>query len=121
MTWFAIKSGHRVLRCVQQDTAPEEPHAVISPWVGIPPGGGPGRELHEAGGALYWFNADAAAAWAGIRYTRDSMLAASDWIVTRAIERGEPMPAAWSTYRQALRDITLQPDPFNLSWPVPPA
>jgi len=25
--------------------------------------------------------------------------------------------AAWATYRQALRDITTQVDPFNIKWP----
>jgi hypothetical protein len=24
---------------------------------------------------------------------------------------------AWATYRQALRDITKQADPFNIAWP----
>jgi len=24
---------------------------------------------------------------------------------------------AWATYRQALRDITTQADPFNITWP----
>ena len=24
---------------------------------------------------------------------------------------------AWATYRQELRDITTQPDPFNITWP----
>jgi hypothetical protein len=27
---------------------------------------------------------------------------------------------AWATYRQALRDITTQTDPFELNWPVTP-
>lgn len=26
----------------------------------------------------------------------------------------------WASYRQALRDITTQSDPFNIQWPVPP-
>jgi len=29
--------------------------------------------------------------------------------------------AAWATYRQALRDITAQKDPLNITWPVKPA
>jgi len=28
--------------------------------------------------------------------------------------------AEWETYRQELRDITDQPDPFNINWPTPP-
>jgi len=27
---------------------------------------------------------------------------------------------AWASYRQALRDITLQTDPFAIVWPVAP-
>lgn len=52
---------------------------------------------------------------------RARRLAASDWVVTRAIERDEPAPAAWRTYRQALRDITDQPGfPTDIEWPTPP-
>jgi hypothetical protein len=29
--------------------------------------------------------------------------------------------AKWIKYRQALRDVTLQPDPLNIHWPDPPA
>jgi len=28
--------------------------------------------------------------------------------------------AAWATYRQELRDITTQSDPFNIIWPSKP-
>jgi hypothetical protein len=27
---------------------------------------------------------------------------------------------SWAIYRQALRDITNQADPFNITWPTPP-
>lgn len=59
--------------------------------------------------------------WAKVDAQRKALLAATDWTVTRAVERGEPVPTPWSTYRQALRDIDTQPDPFNITWPVPPA
>jgi hypothetical protein len=45
----------------------------------------------------------------------------TDWMVTRSVERGANLSAAWRSYRQALRDITDQPDPFNISWPEPPS
>jgi len=52
---------------------------------------------------------------------RDSLLAASDWIVVRATDQGVPIPADWKTYRQALRDITTQSGyPFNVVWPTAP-
>lgn len=57
-----------------------------------------------------------------VRAERDRRLAACDWVVTRSIDRGEPMPAAWSAYRQALRDVTQQPGfPDTLNWPEAPA
>lgn len=59
--------------------------------------------------------------WARVRYKRDELLAACDWVVTRAAERGQPVPAAWQAYRQALRDITAQPDPACIAWPQAPA
>lgn len=59
--------------------------------------------------------------WARVRYERFVLLAECDWRVTRATETGIPLPAEWVAYRQALRDVTTQPDPFNIVWPTPPA
>ena len=56
------------------------------------------------------------------RLERDRRLAACDWVVARATELGEPVPAPWAAYRQALRDLPEQPGfPEAISWPVPPA
>ena len=41
-----------------------------------------------------------------LRAERNNMLAACDWVVVKAQEDGTAVPAAWVTYRQALRDIT---------------
>ena len=41
----------------------------------------------------------------GLRDRRDRLLYECDWIVIRAKERGTNIPAAWKTYRQALRDL----------------
>lgn len=61
---------------------------------------------------------DPAARWATIRAERNAKLAACDW--TQLPDA--PVDAAvWATYRQALRDITQQADPFNITWPTPPA
>jgi hypothetical protein len=59
-------------------------------------------------------------AWAETRAIRDRLLTQSDWMVTKAIETNTPMPTGWASYRQALRDITLQTDPLNIVWPVEP-
>ncbi len=56
------------------------------------------------------------------RAKRDALLAACDWIVSRSVERDESVPADWQAYRQALRDITKQPEfPHQVTWPDPPS
>ena len=57
------------------------------------------------------------AQWAVVRADRNALLAASDWT---QLPDAPVDAAAWATYRQALRDLTQQSDPFNIVWPVPP-
>jgi hypothetical protein len=59
--------------------------------------------------------------WAKIRSERDVKLNQSDWVVTRAFETNTAVPVAYTEYRQALRDITNQEDPFNVVWPNLPS
>lgn len=61
---------------------------------------------------------DAAVVWPTIRARRDVLLAQSDW--TQLPDVPLATKAAWADYRQALRDITAQPDPTNITWPVAP-
>ena len=56
--------------------------------------------------------------WPIVRAERDRRLLASDW--TQLTDVPLTTKEAWATYRQSLRDITLQPDPFNITWPDPP-
>jgi len=68
---------------------------------------------------------------ATVKVQRDALLAQSDWIVSRhRDQRDSGVPTSltndqyvgWLTYRQALRDITLQDGwPSNVSWPTSPA
>lgn len=52
---------------------------------------------------------------------RDRRLSATDWVVARAIERGEPVPRAWVIYREALRNLSDQPGwPTSVEWPSSP-
>lgn len=62
-----------------------------------------------------------AQAWEKVRGLRDALLTATDWRVIKAQETGLPLDSAWVAYRQALRDITQQPDPQNIVWPEVPA
>lgn len=55
--------------------------------------------------------------WSSIRTTRNQKLADCDWT---QLPDAPVDAAAWATYRQALRDITDQPDPFNIVWPTKP-
>lgn len=54
------------------------------------------------------------AQWIVIRAERNNLLAASDWT---QLPDASADAAAWATYRQALRDITTQANPFSIVWP----
>lgn len=56
--------------------------------------------------------------WPLVRAKRNQLLAQSDW--TQLPDVPIATKEEWAVYRQALRDVTLQPDPFNITWPVPP-
>lgn len=58
-----------------------------------------------------------------VRRERDELLADSDWRIIKAQETSTEVPAAWLTYRQALRDITDHANfPWldDADWPVKP-
>ncbi|MEQ1685445.1 MAG: phage tail assembly chaperone [Burkholderiaceae bacterium] len=56
------------------------------------------------------------------RGQRDILLAASDWVVSRAMEMSEPVPEPWRQYRARLREVTTQPGfPRSIDWPVTPS
>jgi len=57
-------------------------------------------------------------AWNMVKASRNRLLEAYDW--TQLPDVPLTTKAAWATYRQQLRDITTQSDPFNITWPVPP-
>lgn len=59
---------------------------------------------------------DSELAWALVRQRRDSLLTACDWRALSDVGQS----SAWLDYRQALRDITKQPDPSNIIWPPLP-
>ena len=56
--------------------------------------------------------------WAKIRKQRDSLLSSCDW--TQLPDVTIPNKTEWASYRQALRDITNQADPYNIVWPSNP-
>jgi hypothetical protein len=58
--------------------------------------------------------------WIVVRGQRLHKLRASDWSVLSDVPMTAEKKVEWETYRQALRDVTTQPDPFNITWPTPP-
>jgi hypothetical protein len=58
--------------------------------------------------------------WDSIRSSRNQLLVQSDIDVLRSFESSVPVDIRLVEYRRALRDITLQPDPWNIIWPVKP-
>lgn len=55
--------------------------------------------------------------WIGVRADRNSRLTLSDWT---QLPDAPVDHAAWAEYRQQLRDVTTQSDPFNIVWPATP-
>lgn len=59
--------------------------------------------------------------WASVRMHKKYLLEESDWSQLPDVNLTEFQRSEWVEYRQAVRDVTNQPDPFNIDWPVPPS
>jgi Phage tail assembly chaperone protein len=59
--------------------------------------------------------------WAEVRGRRNYLLLETDWTHLPDTPLAAQSKQAWAQYRQALRDITAQSDPFHIVWPTPPA
>ena len=56
-----------------------------------------------------------------MRSQRNRLLAACDWTQVADVKLTDEQRAAWSAYRQALRDVPEQPDfPWQVTWPTAP-
>lgn len=58
--------------------------------------------------------------WVNVRHERNRRLAESDWTQLPDADLNTEEKQQWKTYRQALRDVTEQADPRNITWPVAP-
>ena len=60
--------------------------------------------------------------WADIRTRRNRELTESDWVVVKAkeVHANASIDSDWIDYRTALRDITKQSDPDDITWPTKP-
>jgi hypothetical protein len=110
-------------------------YGVHKKQIVTPPYHDPATQLLEEGPALLidavWtqnyivsdLSADESAAkvgaqWNVIRAERNKLLVASDWT---QLPDAPADAAAWATYRQALRDVTNQANPFTIVWPESPS
>lgn len=63
--------------------------------------------------------------WKLIRAERTRLLAQTDWVVIKARENGGQVPAAWKTYRVALRDLPAEQSDktkySEITWPTQPS
>ena len=64
--------------------------------------------------------AEADEQWIEVRASRNYRLAQSDWVSLSDVPMSDAKRNEWEVYRQTLRDITNQPDPYNISWPTAP-
>tara|TARA_B100000927_G_C16116497_1_gene329373 strand:+ start:100 stop:534 length:435 start_codon:yes stop_codon:yes gene_type:complete len=55
--------------------------------------------------------------WANIRFQRDRKLQETDWRASSDLTLSDD----WKNYRQALRDVPTQSDPYNIAWPTEPS
>ena len=60
------------------------------------------------------------AQYAKVRERRIELLKASDWTQIVDYDLGADREA-WAAYRQALRDLADAANPFDITWPQPPA
>ena len=55
--------------------------------------------------------------WKSVRNQRNNLLTETDWRAGSDLTLSDE----WKTYRQALRDVPTQSDPFNITWPTKPS
>jgi len=55
--------------------------------------------------------------WQNVRQERDMLLKETDWRASTDLTLSDD----WKSYRQALRDVPTQSDPFNITWPSSPS
>jgi len=58
--------------------------------------------------------------WLLVRAERTRTLSISDFTQISDAPVTSEKRVEWATYRQALRDLTTQTDPFNIAWPTSP-
>tara|TARA_B100001540_G_scaffold82001_1_gene73650 strand:+ start:191 stop:460 length:270 start_codon:yes stop_codon:yes gene_type:complete len=55
--------------------------------------------------------------WQAVRHHRNGLLRQTDWRAKSDVTLSDD----WKTYRQALRDVTTQSNPWDITWPTEPS
>lgn len=88
-----------------------------SEFVPMPENPGPGYKFNST--TRQWVSTmTTEKQWSKVRVDRDRRLLACDW--TQLPDVPLETKEVWAIYRQALRDVTKQDDPFNITWPSSP-
>lgn len=67
-----------------------------------------------------WIDSCTLSQWYTVREQRDALLKATDYTQLPDTPITQNCRSSFVTYRQALRDITVQSDPYNIVWPIMP-
>lgn len=59
--------------------------------------------------------------WKAVRAARDTKLQSSDWTQNSDSPLTDSKKTEWKNYRQSLRDVPTQSDPWNITWPTEPS
>tara|TARA_R100000995_G_C3474692_1_gene120252 strand:- start:132 stop:410 length:279 start_codon:yes stop_codon:yes gene_type:complete len=72
--------------------------------------------LRDAEEAAWESTGKIEAAWRTVRNERNTLISETDWWASSDLTITDEQRA----YRQALRDVPSQSDPFNITWPTKP-
>lgn len=123
MKYYMVQDGFLVGNGVSQDDHLPK-HDGMETFAGEPPitleaKPNPPTLNHRWNAKLRTWELDLEQEASTIRYKRSELLGKTDW--TQSPDVPLATKDAWATYRQALRDITEQPDyPLNVIWPNSP-
>ena len=126
---FRIRLPNGSTRTDPNTFTPDDIIAAGYTAVSDPPIPTPTQVLGWNSDTISWFirdktpeelQAEINAQWNVIRAERNSLLSASDWTQLPDSPLTIEQKQSWAEYRQSLRDVTLQSDPFNITWPIAP-
>lgn len=122
---FIKLQGTLIVSLLIAESPPDNTWQEAGSWVGFSERPAPGWQPHLIDGVVVWQDETQSArslevAWTKVRLKRASLFKRGDDEILKALRLGQPIPQVWADYNQALADVTLQSDPFNIVWPTPP-